>query len=47
LGAHGAETDLTLDDVYRADEAFCPGRMGELVCGRELFTRHSLAHYAK
>lgn len=24
------ETDLTLDDVYRADEAFCTGTMGEL-----------------
>lgn len=25
-----AETDLTLDDVYRADEVFCTGTMGEL-----------------
>jgi branched-chain amino acid aminotransferase len=25
-----AETDLTLDDVYRADEMFCTGTMGEL-----------------
>jgi len=24
------ETDLTLDDVYRADEIFCTGTMGEL-----------------
>jgi branched-chain amino acid aminotransferase len=24
------ETDLTLDDVYRADEMFCTGTMGEL-----------------
>jgi branched-chain amino acid aminotransferase len=24
------ETDLTLDDVYRADEVFCTGTMGEL-----------------
>jgi branched-chain amino acid aminotransferase len=24
------ETDLTLDDVYRADETFCTGTMGEL-----------------
>ena len=24
------ETDLTLDDVYRADEVFCSGTMGEL-----------------
>ena len=25
-----AETDLMLDDVYRADEMFCTGTMGEL-----------------
>jgi branched-chain amino acid aminotransferase len=25
-----AETDLTLDDIYRADEMFCTGTMGEL-----------------
>jgi branched-chain amino acid aminotransferase len=25
-----SETDLTLDDVYRADEVFCTGTMGEL-----------------
>jgi branched-chain amino acid aminotransferase len=25
-----AETDLRLDDVYRADEMFCTGTMGEL-----------------
>jgi branched-chain amino acid aminotransferase len=33
-GAHGiaaAERDLSLTDVYRADEAFCTGTMGELV----------------
>jgi branched-chain amino acid aminotransferase len=24
------ETDLTLDDVYRAEEMFCTGTMGEL-----------------
>jgi len=24
------EADLTLDDVYRADEMFCTGTMGEL-----------------
>jgi branched-chain amino acid aminotransferase len=24
------ETDLTLDDVYQADEMFCTGTMGEL-----------------
>ena len=24
------ETDLTLDDVYRANEMFCTGTMGEL-----------------
>ena len=24
------ESDLTLDDVYRADEMFCTGTMGEL-----------------
>jgi branched-chain amino acid aminotransferase len=24
------ETDLTLDDFYRADEMFCTGTMGEL-----------------
>ena len=24
------ETDLTLNDIYRADEAFCTGTMGEL-----------------
>jgi len=24
------ETDLTLDDVYAADEIFCIGKMGEL-----------------
>ena len=24
------ETDLTLDDVYEADEMFCTGTMGEL-----------------
>jgi branched-chain amino acid aminotransferase len=24
------ETDLTLEDVYRADEMFCTGTMGEL-----------------
>ena len=32
-GANGiphAETDLTLEDVYRADEMFCTGTMGEL-----------------
>ena len=26
-----AETDLTLEDLYRADEMFCTGTMGELV----------------
>lgn len=29
-GIPRAETDLTLDDVYRADEIFCTGTMGEL-----------------
>jgi branched-chain amino acid aminotransferase len=29
-GISCAETDLTLDDVYRADEMFCTGTMGEL-----------------
>ena len=29
-GIPRAETDLTLDDVYRADEVFCTGTMGEL-----------------
>jgi branched-chain amino acid aminotransferase len=29
-GIPRAETDLTLDDVYRADEMFCTGTMGEL-----------------
>ena len=29
-GVPHTETDLTLDDVYRADEMFCPGTMGEL-----------------
>jgi branched-chain amino acid aminotransferase len=29
-GVPHAETDLTLDDVYRADEMFCTGTMGEL-----------------
>ena len=29
-GIPSAETDLTLDDVYRADEMFCTGTMGEL-----------------
>ncbi len=29
-GIPHAETDLTLDDVYRADEMFCTGTMGEL-----------------
>jgi branched-chain amino acid aminotransferase len=24
------ETDLTLDDLYRSDEMFCTGTMGEL-----------------
>jgi branched-chain amino acid aminotransferase len=30
VGIPCAETDLTLDDVYRADEMFCTGTMGEL-----------------
>jgi branched-chain amino acid aminotransferase len=29
-GIPSAEADLTLDDVYRADEIFCTGTMGEL-----------------
>jgi branched-chain amino acid aminotransferase len=29
-GISQKETDLTLDDVYRADEVFCTGTMGEL-----------------
>jgi branched-chain amino acid aminotransferase len=29
-GIPHAETDLTLDDVYCADEMFCTGTMGEL-----------------
>jgi branched-chain amino acid aminotransferase len=29
-GIPHAETDLTLDDLYRADEIFCTGTMGEL-----------------
>jgi branched-chain amino acid aminotransferase len=29
-GIPSAEADLTLDDVYRADEVFCTGTMGEL-----------------
>jgi branched-chain amino acid aminotransferase len=29
-GIPHVETDLTLDDVYRADEMFCTGTMGEL-----------------
>lgn len=29
-GIPRAETDMTLDDVYRADEMFCTGTMGEL-----------------
>jgi branched-chain amino acid aminotransferase len=29
-GIRHAETDLTLDDIYRADEMFCTGTMGEL-----------------
>ena len=29
-GIPNAETDLTLDDVYGADEVFCTGTMGEL-----------------
>lgn len=29
-GIPSAEADLTLDDVYRADEMFCTGTMGEL-----------------
>jgi branched-chain amino acid aminotransferase len=29
-GISFAETDLTLDDVFRADEMFCTGTMGEL-----------------
>jgi branched-chain amino acid aminotransferase len=29
-GIPHAETDLTLDEVYRADEMFCTGTMGEL-----------------
>src|SRR5450432_798215 len=29
-GIPHAETDLTLEDVYRADEMFCTGTMGEL-----------------
>jgi len=28
--ARDAEIDLTLDDVYRADEVFCTRTMGEL-----------------
>ena len=27
---HATKCDLTLDDVYRADEMFCTGTMGEL-----------------
>jgi branched-chain amino acid aminotransferase len=30
IGIPHAEIDLTLDDVYRADEMFCTGTMGEL-----------------
>jgi branched-chain amino acid aminotransferase len=30
IGVPHQETDLTLDDVYRADEMFCTGTMGEL-----------------
>jgi branched-chain amino acid aminotransferase len=30
IGIPCAEADLTLDDVYRADEMFCTGTMGEL-----------------
>ena len=30
IGIPRAETDLTLEDVYRADEMFCTGTMGEL-----------------
>jgi branched-chain amino acid aminotransferase len=29
-GIPHVETDLTLEDVYRADEMFCTGTMGEL-----------------
>jgi branched-chain amino acid aminotransferase len=30
MGVHCVETDLTLDDVYCADEVFCIGTTGEL-----------------